>query len=76
MLPQKCFDKNGVIWCNLGRPKYVINNLKIHNFKEKTQKENLIAIFLSQTNLHKHVSMKINTFRIYQGVGLGSSRNF
>ena len=65
MLPRKIFDKNGVIWCILGGvPKYVITNLKINNFKEKKQKENLIAIFLSQYNLHKHVSMKINTFRI------------
>ena len=47
MLPRKIFEKNGVIWCNLGRPKNVITNLKINTFKEKIQEENLIAIFLS-----------------------------
>ena len=57
------------IW---GVQKYVINNLKINNFKEKNQQENFTDIFLSQINLHKHVSMKINTFRNYQG-GLGAS---
>ena len=64
MLPQKIVDKNGVIW---GIPKYVITNLKINNFKGKKQ-ENFIAIFLSQTNLHRHVSIKINTFKIDRGV--------
>ena len=70
MVPQKIFDKNGVIWCNLGVPKYVITNLKINTFKEKNQQENLIAIFLSPSNLDEHVSLKINTFRMYKG-GLG-----
>ena len=71
MLPRKIFDKNDVIWCNLGaRPKYVTTNLKINNFKEKNQQENLIAIFQSQINLHKHVSRNRNTFRIDHG-GLG-----
>ena len=68
--PPKIFDKNGVIWCNLGRSKVCYYNLKINNFKEKNQQENLIAIYLSQINLHKHVSTKINTFRIYQGGGV------
>ena len=27
-------DKTGVIWHNLGVPKYVITNLKINNFKD------------------------------------------
>ena len=52
-----------------GTPKSVITNLKLNNFKEKNQQENLIAIFVSQINLHKHVSMKINTYRMYQGGG-------
>ena len=39
---------------------------------EKSQQENLIAIFLSQINLDEHVSMKINTFRIYKGVWGGA----
>ena len=47
---------------------YVITNLKINNFKEKNQQENVIAIFLSQINLDEHVSTKINKFRIYKGV--------
>ena len=46
---------------------YVITNLKINNFKEKNQQENLIAIFLSQINLDEHVSTKKNTFIIYKG---------
>ena len=54
MLPRKIFDKNGAIW---GDQKYVITDLKINNFKGRNQQENLIAIFLSQINLHKHVSM-------------------
>ena len=53
-----------------GVPKYVFTNLKINNFKEKNQQENLIAIFLSHTNLDEHVSTKINECRIYKG-GLG-----
>ena len=48
-------------------PKYDMTNLKINNFKEKNQPDNLIAIFLAQINLDEHVSMKINTFRIYKG---------
>ena len=50
-----------------GVPKYVITNLNFNNFKGKNQQENLIAIFLSQTNLDENVSTKINTFRIYNG---------
>ena len=68
MLPRKFFDKK---WCDLlqsgGVPKYVITNLKINNFKEKNQQENLIAIFLSHINLDEHVSTKIYTFRIDKG---------
>ena len=63
MLPRKIFDKNGVFWYNLGRP-------KVCYYQPKNQQENLIAIFLSQINVDEHVSMKINTFRIYKG-GLG-----
>ena len=70
MLPRKENDRNGVIWCDLGVPMYVITNLKTNNFKEKNQQENLIVIFLSQTDRDEHVSMKINTCRIYKG-GLG-----
>ena len=69
MLPQKIFDKNGVIW---GVPKYVITNLKIHRFKVKKNQEDLIAIFLSMINIAEHDSTKINTFRVYNG-GLGAS---
>ena len=61
--------RSGAIW---GVRKYVITNLKINNFKEKNQQENLIAILPSQINLHKHVSAKINILRIYQGVGGGA----
>ena len=61
-------------WCDLVQsgcaPKYVITHLKINNFKEKIKKENLIALFLSQTNPDKHLSTKVNTFRIFKG-GLG-----
>ena len=71
MLPPNFFDKNGVIWCNLGCPKVCYYQPKNQQFSGKNQKENLIAIFLSQINLDKHVSMKINEFRIYQGGGLG-----
>ena len=35
--------------------------------REKNKQENLIAIFLSLTNLDEHVSTKANTFRIYKG---------
>ena len=35
MLPRKIFDKNGVIWCNLGRPKVCYYHLKLNNFKGK-----------------------------------------
>ena len=59
-----------MIWCNLGHPKVCYYQPKINNLKEKNQQENLIAIFLSQINLDEHVSMKINTFRMYKG-GLG-----
>ena len=47
------FDKNGVIWYNLGgTQKYVITNLKINNFNEtNSQQENGIPIFLTQDNL-------------------------
>ena len=62
-------------WCDLaqsgGIPKYVITNLKINNFKEKSEQENLIAVFLSQNNLDEHISSKIDTLRIYKG-SLGS----
>ena len=67
MLPWKKMTKmvwSGAIW---GVPKYVITDLKINNFKEKNQQENLIAIDLSPINLDEHVSTKINTFRIYKG---------
>ena len=47
MLPQKVFDKNGVIWCNVGVPKYVITNLKINNFKDNK----------STTKLNCHISL-------------------
>ena len=70
MVPGKFLTKmvwSGAIWAV---PKYFNSNLKINNFKEKSQQENLIAIFLSPTNLDEHVRMKINTFRIYKG-GLG-----
>ena len=64
------FHKSGVMWCNLGVTKYVITNLKINNFKGKNPQENLIAIFLSQINLDKHVSAKIDTFRMdKEGLG-------
>ena len=66
MFPLKIFDKNGVIWCNLGRPKVCITNLKINNLKGKNRQENLIAIFLSQINENEHVSAKINTIRVYK----------
>ena len=85
MLPLKFFDKNRE-WCDLvqseARPSMLLPTYKLNNFKEKNQQDNLIAIFLSQINPHKHISMKINIFRIYQGVGGGgglsprSRRNF
>ena len=75
MLPRKFFGKNGVIWCNLGRPKVCCNRPKINNFKEINQQENLIAIFLSQINLDEHVSAKINTKQNLQG-GSGGQKNF
>ena len=49
MPPQQIFDKNGVIWCYLGRPKVCYYRPKI--LRGKNQQENLIAIFLSQINL-------------------------
>ena len=58
---------SGAIW---GVPKYVVTNIKINNFKENNQQENLIAIFLSQTNPDEYVSIKLNTFIICK-VGLG-----
>ena len=65
MFPLKIFDINGVIWCNVGRP-------KVCYYQPKNQQENFITIFLSHINLDEHVSTKINTFRIYKG-GLGAS---
>ena len=53
-----------------GVPKYVITNLIINNFKKKKCTRNLAAICLSHMNVDEHVSMKINTFRIYRGGGL------
>ena len=32
MLPRENFDKKGVIWCNLGVPKYAITKQNINNF--------------------------------------------
>ena len=68
MLPRNIFDKNGVIWCNLGRPKVCYYQPKNEQFKGKKQQEYLIAIFLSPINLEGHVSTKKNTFRIDKGV--------
>ena len=68
ILPRKIFDKNGAIWCNLGRPKVCYYQPKINNFKGKNEQENLIAILPSKINLDEHVSTKVNTFRIYKGV--------
>ena len=68
----KNFDKNGVIWCNLGRPNVCYYQPKNHQFYGgKNQQENLIAKFLSQINLDEHVSAKINTFRINKGGSVG-----
>ena len=76
IVPRKIFDKNGVIWFNLGRPKVCYYQSKINSFKGKNQQENLIAIVLFQINLDENVSMKINTFRIYKGGGVwGASRS-
>ena len=69
MLRQKIFDKNGVIWCNLGRPKVCCYQHKNQQFEGKNQEEN-IAIFSSPTNADEQVSMKIKTFIIYKR-GLG-----
>ena len=33
LLPGENFDKNGVIWCNLGVLKYAITKVKINHFK-------------------------------------------
>ena len=67
MLPRKILDQNGVTRCNLGRSKLCYYQPKNQQFYGKNQQENLIAIFLPPTNLDEHVSMKINTFRIYKG---------
>ena len=56
MLPREFLTKimlSGAIW---GVPKYVITNLKINNCKGKNQQENLIALFLSLSNIAEHVS--------------------
>ena len=72
MVPRNFFDKNGLIWCNMGRPK-VYYQPKNQQFKEKNHQENLIAIFLSlYINLDEHVSTKINMLTINQG-GLGAN---
>ena len=76
MLPRKYFDKNGVIWCNLGRPKVCNDQPKNEPFLRRDQQENLIAIFLSQSNPDEHASMKIKTYRIYKGGGPRSRRFF
>ena len=67
MLPRKIFDKNGVIWCNLGPPKVCYYQPKINNFKEKNQQDNFIARFLSHIILDEHVSTKIKALRNYKG---------
>ena len=54
---------SGAIW---GVPKIVITNLKSTILRINKQ-EYLIAKLLSQTNPDEHVSMKINTCRIYKG---------
>ena len=70
MLSRKFFDKNGVIWCNLGCPKVCYYQpKKKQQFKGKNQEENLIAIFLSQISLDEHVSRKINKFEFKGGLG-------
>ena len=59
MLPRKNFDKNGVIWCNLGVPKYVITvTLKstILRKKEINPKRNWHIIL--NIILDEHVSTK------------------
>ena len=75
-LPPEKMDKNGVIWCNLDVPKYVIRNLKINNFNDKsatTTKLNCHIFLLDQSRCLSivliphggrqadlHVSMKIH----------------
>ena len=65
-LPRKN-DKNGVIWCILSGPKYVINNLNINNF-EDNQQPKFSATFFSKINSDGHVNIKINTSTFYKGV--------
>ena len=57
MLPRKKMIKNGVIWCILSVPKYVIINLK----RILNQQQKLFDIF-SNINPDVHASTKMNTF--------------
>ena len=56
MLLRKFFDKNGVIRCNLGAPKYIITNLKTTILRMINQDQNLnISEILTQIDLDVHV---------------------
>ena len=61
MLPQENFDKNSVIWCNLGIPRYVITILKINNLKvtKSTTTESNCHIF-SLTNIDVHAILNFS----------------
>ena len=67
MLPRKISEKNGVFWCNLGRPKVCYYQPKNQEFKgEKINKKHNCHISLSDS-LDEHASTKIDRFGNYTG---------
>ena len=74
MLPRKIFDRDDVIWCNLGRPKVCYYQPKHQQFEGEKSTRNFNWHSLSPINIDEHVSRKIKTIRIYKG-GPRSRRN-
>ena len=65
MIPRFFFYKNDATWCILSVPKYVIINLKIHNFYDNKSTTPFCAIIFSKINPDAHVSTKNNAFTFY-----------
>ena len=66
LLRRKFFDKNGVIWGNLGVSKVCLHQCKNHNFKGN--KSTTTKLICSPISEDVHVCTKINTERVLKGV--------
>ena len=69
MLPRENFDKNGVIWCNVGVPKYVITSKQ---YTPKTFRNFYIRVIEPKIQVHckcwltLHIAKKEMDKRVYQ----------